>query len=171
MSSRHTYVEGATFTSGNLNVNVAAGGGAGGTSSTFGAAFPGTGTAIGLSNGTNMVPALADSNGYLEVNVKAGGSSPVQPSTSTLTSVVASGSSQMVLASNSSRLGAIITYVDTAGTILYIKYGATASATSFTVPLFPGGVHVVPSPVYTGEIDVISSGSPSGHVYVTELTP
>lgn len=40
--------------SGNLNVNVAAGGAAGGTSSTFGAAIPGTGTAIGMSDGTNM---------------------------------------------------------------------------------------------------------------------
>jgi len=37
-----------------LRVNVVAGGGAGGTSSTFGAAFPGTGTAAGFSDGTNM---------------------------------------------------------------------------------------------------------------------
>lgn len=37
-----------------LRVNVVAGGGAGGTSSTFGAAFPATGTAAGFSDGTNM---------------------------------------------------------------------------------------------------------------------
>ena len=49
------------------------GGSGGGTSSNFNAAFPTAGTAIGLSNGTNMVPALADTNGYLEVDVKAGG--------------------------------------------------------------------------------------------------
>jgi hypothetical protein len=42
-------------TAGNLRVNVVTGGGSGGTSSTFGSAFPGTGTAIGLTNGTNMV--------------------------------------------------------------------------------------------------------------------
>jgi hypothetical protein len=37
-----------------VNVNVVAGGGGGGTSSTFGAAFPATGTAAGYSDGTNM---------------------------------------------------------------------------------------------------------------------
>lgn len=40
---------------GNLKVNIASGGGSGGTSSSFGSAFPTTGTAIGISNGTNMV--------------------------------------------------------------------------------------------------------------------
>jgi len=45
---------GTLDTSGNLNVNVAAGGGSGGTSSTFGSAFPGTGTAVGASDGASM---------------------------------------------------------------------------------------------------------------------
>ena len=39
---------------GNLKVNVTVGGGTGGTSSTFGSAFPGTGTAFGINDGTNM---------------------------------------------------------------------------------------------------------------------
>jgi hypothetical protein len=47
---------------GNLLVNVKTGGGSGGTSSSFGSAFPGTGTAIGLTNGTNMVAWSASSN-------------------------------------------------------------------------------------------------------------
>lgn len=47
---------------GNLLVNVKAGGGSGGTSSAFGSAFPSTGTAIGLTNGTNMVAWSATSN-------------------------------------------------------------------------------------------------------------
>jgi hypothetical protein len=38
------------------------GGGGGGTSSNFSSAFPSAGTALGLSNGTNMVPWLASSN-------------------------------------------------------------------------------------------------------------
>lgn len=42
-----------------IKVNVVAGGGAGGTSSTFGAAFPGPGTAVGFSDGTNMRPGFA----------------------------------------------------------------------------------------------------------------
>ena len=40
--------------SGNLKVNVQVGGGTGGTSSSFAAAVPGTGTAVGFSDGTNM---------------------------------------------------------------------------------------------------------------------
>lgn len=47
---------------GNLLVNVKAGGGSGGTSSTFGSAFPSTGTALGLTNGTNMVGWSATTN-------------------------------------------------------------------------------------------------------------
>lgn len=61
--------------SGNLKVNVAAGGGAGGTSSSFSATFPATGTAVGASDGTNMKALLVDGSGYLKVNVAAGGAS------------------------------------------------------------------------------------------------
>lgn len=68
--------------SGNLNVNVAAGGGSGGTSSSFGAAFPATGTAVGASDGTNMQGLQVESstnknlkvavyNGTTEVAIKA----------------------------------------------------------------------------------------------------
>lgn len=57
---------------GNLLVNVKAGGGSGGTSSTFGAAFPGTGTAIGVKNGTNMVNLTADGSSNLNVNCAVG---------------------------------------------------------------------------------------------------
>jgi len=51
-----------TDSAGYLEVNVKAGGGSGGTSSSFGSAFPSTGTAIGLTNGTNMVAWSATSN-------------------------------------------------------------------------------------------------------------
>lgn len=60
---------------GNLLVNLVAGGGSGGTSSSFSSAFPATGTAIGASDGTNMLPLLVDGSGYLKVNVVAGGGS------------------------------------------------------------------------------------------------
>ena len=60
--------------SGNLNVNVAAGGASGGTSSSFGAAFPSTGTAIGVSDGTNMQGLLVESssNKNLRVGIYSG---------------------------------------------------------------------------------------------------
>ena len=50
---------------GNLKVNVVVGGGGGGgggASSSFGAPFPASGTAIGLTNGTTMIPWSATSN-------------------------------------------------------------------------------------------------------------
>lgn len=54
-----TFVDGDTGSfqgdaNGYLKVNIAAGAAAGGTSSTFGAAFPGPGTAAGYNDGTNM---------------------------------------------------------------------------------------------------------------------
>ena len=69
-------------TSNALNVAITSGGGSGGTSSSFGTTFPATGTAIGVSNGTNMlaltlgqatlsasVPvAIASNQGVLEVS-------------------------------------------------------------------------------------------------------
>lgn len=67
-----------------IRVNVVAGAGAsGGTSSTFGAAFPGTGTAVGFQDsGGNMAPGLLDASGFLKVNVAAGsGSNPAAGST------------------------------------------------------------------------------------------
>ena len=78
------YVFAQADNSGNLLVNVAAGGGAGGTSSTFGAGFPGTGTAAGASDGTNMQPLLVDGSGNLKV---AGSFSASQPTSSAATAV------------------------------------------------------------------------------------
>lgn len=60
---------------GYLKVNTAAGGGSGGTSSTFGATMPTTGTAIGLYDGTNMVRAKGDETSGIWVNIKAGAGS------------------------------------------------------------------------------------------------
>lgn len=81
----------ALDSSGNLNVNVAAGGASGGTSSSFGSAFPGTGTAAGASDGTNMQALQVESasnknlrvglyNGANEASVSAGGAVKVDNS-------------------------------------------------------------------------------------------
>lgn len=58
--------------SGNLKVNVSVGGGTGGTASSFAAAFPGSGTAIGAKNGANMVNLVADGSNNLQVNCAVG---------------------------------------------------------------------------------------------------
>lgn len=55
--------------SGNLKVNVASGGGSGGTSSTFGAAFPATGTAVGaIDSSGNMAGLNLDASGNLKIS-------------------------------------------------------------------------------------------------------
>lgn len=60
-------------TNGNLKVNIIAGGGSGGTSSTFGAAFPATGTAAGFDDGSgNMAAATVDGSNNLNVNCVVG---------------------------------------------------------------------------------------------------
>ena len=52
----------------------ATGGGGGGTSATYGAAFPSTGTPAGGTDGTNFQPLVVDTTThYLQVDVKAGG--------------------------------------------------------------------------------------------------
>jgi hypothetical protein len=58
--------------SGNIKVNVAAGGAAGGTSSNFASPFPVPGTAVGATDGTNMRPLNVDGSGNLKVNIAVG---------------------------------------------------------------------------------------------------
>jgi hypothetical protein len=86
--------------------------------------------------------------------------------TSTPSNVSASASNVTVLAANTGRKGAMV-YNDSTS-ILYLKYGATASATSFTVKMFPDDYHEVPFG-YTGIIDGIWVAA-AGAARVTELT-
>lgn len=88
--------------------------------------------------------------------------------TSTLTNVAASASSVTVLALNTSRKSAIL-YNDSTVTC-YVKFGSTASATSFTYLLTAGSTLIIDdSPVYTGIITGIWA-SATGNMRVTELT-
>jgi hypothetical protein len=79
--------EGGPYTgvsaSSGLPVNIVAGGGSGGTASSFAAAFPATGTAVGFKDtGGNMAAGLLDASGFLKVNVAAGsGSNPAAGTT------------------------------------------------------------------------------------------
>ncbi len=87
--------------------------------------------------------------------------------TSTLSNVSGSASSVTLLSANSSRMGAMIYNDSTA--ILYVKFGTTASTTSFTVKLYPDAYFNLPDPMYTGRIDGIWA-SAAGAARVTELT-
>jgi hypothetical protein len=90
-------------------------------------------------------------------------------STATLSNVATSNSSVTLLTANSLRRGAVI-YND-ALVVMYVKFGTTASATSFTYYLAAGATLELPvSPaIYTGRIDAILASS-TGTARVTELT-
>jgi hypothetical protein len=89
--------------------------------------------------------------------------------TATLANVASSASSVTLQASNSSRKGLNIFNDSTA--ILYVKFGATASTSSYTVQIAAGGYYELPaSPaLYTGIVDGIWA-SANGNARVTELS-
>ncbi len=88
--------------------------------------------------------------------------------TSTITSVASSASSVSLLASNSSRLGAM--FYNDSTQICFLKFGTTASSTSYTVQLGPNGYYEIPTAhIYTGAIDAIWA-SANGNMRITELS-
>lgn len=112
----------------------------------------------------DYTPIGTDRNGTVHVAQKA--------STGTLSNVASSATSVTLLAANAARIGAQITNDSSA--LLYIKYGTTASTTSYTVVLAgaasaPFSYFEVPAG-YTGRIDGIWA-SATGNARVTEETP
>ena len=90
-----------------------------------------------------------------------------RPATATLTNVVTSTTSAILLAANVARRQVFI-YNDSNST-LYVKFGTTASVTSFTVLIPKNGAWESVLNSYTGTIDgVLSSGA--GTARVTEVT-
>jgi hypothetical protein len=91
-----------------------------------------------------------------------------QVSAGTVTSVDSSASSGTLLAANTARKGVLI--VNTDVNALLVKFGATASASSFTVRI-PGnfGQWQMEAPIYTGIIDGIWEADGSGAAIVTEV--
>jgi hypothetical protein len=88
--------------------------------------------------------------------------------TATLTNVSSSASTGTILASNAARLGA--TFYNDSTQVCYLKFGATASTTSYTVQMAAGAYYELPGPhVYSGIIDGIWA-SANGSMRVTELT-
>lgn len=89
--------------------------------------------------------------------------------TATISTVASQDTNITILAANANRIGATIFNNDTG--LLYIKFGATATATtSNTACIAAGGYYEVPAPVYRGIIDGIWTTSGSGSANVTELT-
>lgn len=88
--------------------------------------------------------------------------------TSAVTSVASSATTVSLLASNASRKQAA--FYNDSTQILYLKLGATASTTSYTVQIPAGGYYELPGvTVYTGAIDGIWA-SANGNARITELS-
>ena len=89
--------------------------------------------------------------------------------TSVVTSLTGATTSTVLLAANSARRGFYITNEGTAGQILYVAFGTTASLTAYTEYLNPGDT-LTPDPAcYTGAINGIWSAT-GAFARITELT-
>lgn len=130
--------------------------------------------AVRNDNGATTFGANAD---YSPIGVNAAGAILTEPypiSTATITTLASAATSAQLLASTAGRKGLMLTNTDANG--VYVKYGTTASATSFTV-FIPGGDTTngfgyweMPAPIYTGRIDAIWVADGSGSLISTELT-
>lgn len=88
-------------------------------------------------------------------------------STATLSTVASSASSQQALAANASRIGCVA-YNSDANAVL-IKFGTTASGSSYTYRLAGGATWEMSQPIYTGRIDAIWEADGGGSLFITEL--
>lgn len=77
----------------------------------------------------------------------------LRPTTATPANVSSSATNVTLFAADGTTNARTIYNDSTA--VLYVKFGATASATSFTVPLAAGAYYEFPQPVYAGQVDGI----------------
>jgi hypothetical protein len=83
----------------------------------------------------------------------------------TLANVASSATSVNLFAANGAAQGRAVTNDSTA--VLYLKFGTTASATSYTVQLAAGAYYEFPRPTYGGAVDGIWA-SANGNARTTE---
>lgn len=122
---------------------------------------------LGVRNDTSTAFSGTDLD-YTPIATDSAGTQYVvqKSSTATLSNVASSATSVTILAANTARKGAQI-YNDSTQ-ILYVKFGTTASTSSFTVPLAAATYYELPAG-YTGRIDGIWA-SANGNARVTEET-
>lgn len=140
------------------------------------------GTTNGISIASLGAHAISAGNGVsgmgvLRVAIASDNTSNTNPfltaeqksTTSTLTNVAGSATTVSILASNANRKGAMI-FNDSTAT-LYLKFGTTASTTSYTVQIASNGYYEFPANpgLYTGACDGIWSAA-NGSARITELS-
>ncbi len=129
----------------------------------------------------DRIEALVTATGDLDVNLEAiealitaGNASladlqdALTADAAALSNVASQDTNINLLASAATRRGVIIHNDDTG--ILFIKYGSTASTTSYTYKIPVDGTWEMPGPIFTGAIDAIWVTSGSGSARITELT-
>lgn len=87
--------------------------------------------------------------------------------TSSLTNVPSANTNTNLLAANAAASARMIYNDSTA--VLYVKFGTTASASSYTVQLAAGAYYEFPQPLYGGNVDGIWA-SANGNARVTEVS-
>lgn len=102
-------------------------------------------------------------SGYVQ-HVVVDGTSVI--SSATLSNVSSSATSVQLVAANASRRG--FSVFNDSTQYLNVKFGTTASSTSFTVRIAPGQYYEMPQPVYTGRIDGIWDAA-NGAARITEM--
>lgn len=85
----------------------------------------------------------------------------------TLSNVASSASNVTLLSANTARTGAAVFNDSTEA--LYLKYGATASTSSFVVKMAAAAYFEFPVPVWTGRVDGLWDAA-NGSARVTEVT-
>jgi len=90
--------------------------------------------------------------------------STIGPQTATVANVASSATS-VTLFSAAGRAAGRAVFNDSSA-ILYLKFGATASTTSYTVQLAAGAYYEFPQPAYSGQVDGIWA-SANGFARVT----
>jgi hypothetical protein len=94
-------------------------------------------------------------------------SEPVYVVSSTISRVANSTGNQTLAGPNSLRKGLIL-FNDDSAAICNVKFGATASSTSFTFKLYPLDTYFMQAPLYQGQVDFLCSAS-TGSMEVNEL--
>lgn len=80
--------------------------------------------------------------------------SGTSPQTATVANVASSASNVTIFAAATGRINMRTIFNDSTQ-VLYLKFGATASASSYTVQLAAGAYFEFPRPIYGGQVDGI----------------
>lgn len=175
------FVQFFSTVNGTSTVNLQSGAGvaigSGGTGTALTVQIAGANGALGVTQSTT--PWVVSGSGSFNVNLNAGGTVGLAAGTNTIgnvsttastsasTSVAGSATTVSLLALNTNRRAAAFFNDSTA--VLYLKLGATASTTSYTVQIPSNGYYEVPQPCFTGAIDGIWA-SATGNARITQVT-